>query len=293
MRVALWQYPIEELASWDAWQAKLARGIADAAGQGARLVVVPEYASMELVALMGADVRASLPAQLAAMQPLLPRYIDAYGELARVHRVAIVAGSFPEHVAASVYRNRARVFGPAGAIGVVEKRQMTRFERTWGVSGGDAQAVFELDGERFAVAVCYDAEFPLIVRALAVAGAELVCVPSCTDALAGYHRVRVAAAARALENQCVVVQAPTVGTAPWSIAVDENRGAAGAFGPPDHGFPHDGVLALGELDRAQLVVVDVDLAAVAQVREGGQVLGHAHWRDSEPALAAPITRVRL
>jgi predicted amidohydrolase len=102
-------------------------------------------------------------------------------------------------------------------------------------------------------------------------------VPSCTDAAAGYHRVRVACQARALENQCYVIQAPTVGSAPWSIAVDENVGAAGVFGPPDRGFPDDGVIALGERDRPGWVIADVDLDAVAAVRADGQVLNHRDW----------------
>ena len=67
----------------------------------------------------------------------------------------------------------------------------------------------------------------MIARAIAEAGAEILIVPSCTESLAGYYRVRHACAARALENQIYVVQSPTVGDAPWSVAVNVNVGAAG------------------------------------------------------------------
>jgi predicted amidohydrolase len=215
LRVAAWQYPIERLASWDAWLAKLEAGFAEARGRGAALCVVPEYAAMELTSLTGGD---DLAAQLDALQPVLPRYLEAYAALARRHGVAIVAGSFPERIAGGEVRNRLRVHTPGGAA-VVEKLQMTRFERErWGVAPGTAQTVIDLGAYRLGVAICYDAEFPLVVRRLVAAGAEVIAVPSCTDTPAGYHRVRVACQARALENQCYVVQAPTVGTAPWSIS---------------------------------------------------------------------------
>ncbi|HVK89776.1 MAG TPA: hypothetical protein VM513_36895, partial [Kofleriaceae bacterium] len=117
----------------------------------------------------------------------------------------------------------------------------------------------------------------LIARRLVAAGANVLAVPSCTDALAGYHRVRIAAQARALENQCYVIQAPTVGLAPWSIAVDENVGAAGVFAPSDRGFPADGVVALGALDRPEVLVTELDLARLDDIRADGQVLGHRDW----------------
>ena len=285
VRVAAWQYPIERVPSWDAWRDKLAEGIAEAASHGAAICVVPEYASMELTALLPAAAQASLAAQLDGLQPMLPAYLEAYAELARRHAVVIVGGSFPERVVGGAVHNRARIHGPGGDAVAIEKLQMTRFERErWGVAAGAGQTVIDLGGlgDRFAgarlgVALCYDAEFPLLVRRLAAAGADVIAVPSCTDAAAGYHRVRVACQALALENQCFVVQAPTVGSAPWSIAVDENAGSAGVFAPPDRGMPDDGVVAIGPNGEPGWVVADLDLDAITAVRGDGQVLGHLDW----------------
>jgi len=279
LRVASWQYPIERVASWDAWLAKLEAGFAEAAARGAKLCVVPEYASMELTALSPAE---TLAAQVAALQPLLPAYLEAYAQLARRHDLVIVGGSFPERLASGEVRNRARIHAGDAAI-VVEKRQMTRFEaERWGVAAGDGQTVIDLGAlggpnVTLGVAICYDAEFPLLVRRLVTAGAQIIAVPSCTDSAAGYHRVRIACQARALENQCYVIQAPTVGVAPWSIAVDDNVGSAGVYAPPDRGFPDDGVIAVGAYCEPGWVVADLDLDAVAQVRRDGQVLNHRDW----------------
>jgi predicted amidohydrolase len=87
--------------------------------------------------------------------------------------------------------------------------------------------------------------------------------------------------ARALEGQCVVVQSPTVGDAPWSPAVDENVGAAAIYGPPDLGFPPTGVLAEGVLNAPGWVMGDVTLEQIRAVRDGGNVFNRAHWPEQE------------
>jgi predicted amidohydrolase len=81
---------------------------------------------------------------------------------------------------------------------VHEKRILTPFERAWRVAPGRQLRVFETVLGRIGVAICYDSQFPLLVRAQAEAGAELILIPSCTEYLSGYHRVRAAAQARAL-----------------------------------------------------------------------------------------------
>ncbi|MGZ4956903.1 MAG: amidohydrolase, partial [Methylobacter sp.] len=105
----------------------------------------------------------------------------------------------------------------------------------------------------------------------------LILVPSCTDTLAGYHRVKIGCQARALENQCYVVQSTLVGDAPWSEAVDVNIGAAAIYTPVDRGFPDNGILAEGKLNAVQWVVAEVSLSACGTVREQGQVFNYRDW----------------
>jgi predicted amidohydrolase len=292
VRVAACQYPIDAVTSLSAWQVKIERLIGDAASRGARLVVIPEYASMELTSALDDDDQGSLGRELAALQALLPAYIETYDELATRHQLLILAGSFPERVGDG-YHNRARLHGPGGDSAIIDKLQMTRFEREqWGISAGSGQRIIETAIGKLGVAICYDSEFPLLVRRLAAAGAEIILVPSCTDSVAGYHRVRVACQARALENQCYLVQAPTVGSAPWSLAVDSNVGAAGIFGPPDRGMPDDGVIAIGDRDRPGWVTADLDLDALAAVRRDGQVLNHRDW-DLPAHIEGGVTAVTV
>jgi predicted amidohydrolase len=293
IKVAAAQYPIEFLGEWARFEAKLTGIVADAVRAGARLLVFPEYGSMELASLFPPEVYGDLQLQIDRMQELLPRYLDSHRELATRHGVYLVASSFPVRLEGG-YRNRAYLFGPNGGVGFQEKLVMTRFENErWFIKPGQEVRVFDTAFGRIGVNVCYDCEFPLIARRQAEAGADLILVPSCTDTLAGYHRVRVGCQARALENQCYVLQAPTVGEAPWSEAVDVNVGAAGVFAPPDRGLPDDGVVALGHLNRPGWVYADVDLEALRRVRTQGQVLNARDWTRQTLALSGSVQAVSL
>lgn len=279
-------FPVSEPRSFTEVQDTIARWVAEAAQRGARLLVFPEYAAMSLAALFDENVRTDLSAQLDALQTLRDDYLALHERLAREHGVHILAGSFPWQTAPRRFHNRAWLCAPNGRSDYQDKQIMTRFEREqWAISSGDAAKVFDTELGRLGVAICYDSEFPLIVRSQIEAGAQLLLVPSCTDAAAGYHRVRVAAQARALESQCYALVSPLVGEAAWSPAVDVNVGAAGVYGPPDRGFPDDGVVAVGALNEPGWVYAAIDLDAVERVRANGQVLNHRHWSEQPGEVA--------
>lgn len=292
--VAAAQYPVDRLASFDDYAAKLTRWIEDAAAGGARLAVFPEYGGMELTALDPATV-ADLHGSIAALTPLVGRIDELHATLAARHGIHICAASLPVREADGRYRNHARLFAPNGKSGTQRKVVMTRFEREeWDISGGAPLHVFDTDLGVIGIAICYDVEFPLLVRAMVEAGATIILAPSATDSLHGYHRVRVGAQARALENQCYVVQAPVVGEAAWTPSLGTSHGAAGIYGPPDLGFPADGIVAQGELDRPGWVFGEIDLAKVERVRREGAVFNHAHWAQQGASVALPpVVRVDL
>ncbi len=134
----------------------------------------------------------------------------------------------------------------------------------WRVAAGAPPAVFATPWGRIGVAICYDIEHPPLARAQAEAGAWLVLVPTDTDTIAGFNRVRLAARAAALSNQCYVALATTVGDAPFLATLDVNRGYAAVFGPIDRGFPDDGIIARSELDAPGWLYVDLDPAPIAR-----------------------------
>ncbi len=284
MKIAAAAYPLEFLKSWDDYEAKMARWVGDAAKEGANVLVFPEYGAMELASLDGAEAAKDRRASLEAVARWTPRASEVIERLARQHGVYILAPSGPVWDGSS-HRpvNRATFFSPDGRRGHQDKQIMTRFEREdWDVVGGGPLVIFETKLARFGVLICYDSEFPLLARSLAEAGAEVILVPSATEALAGYSRVKVGAMARALENQCVTVHSPVVGFAPWCFGMEENCGAAGLYGPPDKGFPATGVLAMGDLNVAGWTYGTVSLEAIRAVRADGGVLNMSHWPEQEP-----------
>ena len=288
--IAAAQYPIDLIESWSAYEAKLSRWVETAAADGASLAVFPEYGAMELAALDPATA-GDLQGCLGSVAGLLPDVDALHMRLAERFGLHILAGSIPAAIPGG-FVNRARLFAPSGKVGVQDKLVMTRFEREeWHISASGPLRLFETSLGKIGINICYDSEFPLLARAQIEAGMELLLVPSCTDSEHGYWRVRHGAQARALEGQCYSVQSPTVGTAEWNPAVDMNRGAAGLFGPPDRGMPTDGVLALGEMDAAQWVFGEVDLAKVAELRADGGVLNARHWTEQPGAAALPAVEV--
>jgi predicted amidohydrolase len=284
LRIAAAQYPLDALDSLAAYQAKLARWVAEAAGEGAQLLVFPEYGAMEYAAASGAAATCDLAASLAAASAALAPMDAAHAELAHRHRVHILAASGPSARPGERYVNAARLFAPSGKMGVQEKLIMTPFERDWGISGGEALRVFDTSLGRIGVAICYDAEFPLLVRAQAEAGAEIILIPSCTEFRSGYSRVRTAALARALENTCVTVLSPTVGEFS-SPAVDRSVGAAGMFVPAERDFSDTGVLAEGVLNQPQWVYADVDVGALRALKARGEMRNSTDW-GAQPGAAS-------
>jgi predicted amidohydrolase len=286
IRVATAQYPIDQLRTMGAARNKIARWVGEAASQGAELLVFPEYGAMELSAIRGLQVAADVPASLGAVSEMLGEMDALHAELALRHQIYILAASGPSRRVDGRYVNAARLASPTGRICTQEKHIMTPFEREWGIMGGQRLRVFETSLGRIGIAICYDSEFPLLVRAQAEAGADLIVIPSCTERISGAHRVRTAALARALENGCATIVSPTVGDALWCLTVDHNEGIGGIYVPAEAGVSDTGILAEGRLSEPSWVFADIDLGALKALRATGEMRNANDW-PLQPG-AAPL-----
>ncbi len=277
MKVAAAKYPIGAPQNFSAFTDKQTQILGEAKSAGAELAVLPEYLALELGAMFEDAIRTDLHASLAALQSMHGEWMRLYANLASTLDMHINAGSFLLDVGEGRYRNRSYLFAPDGQHLWQDKLRLTGFEKQTGVIvSGDALKVFEVGGVRAGIAVCYDSEFPLPVRAQCEAGARLLLVPSCTDTQAGASRVRVGCLARALENRCFVAQAVTAGEAPWSPALDMNTGEAALIAPMDVGLPHDGMIV--ETRGSQLwAIADLDFDALEASRVHAQVANDRDW----------------
>ncbi len=112
---------------------------------------------------------------------------------------------------------------------------------------GDQPGVFDVDGLRLGVGICFDLEFPEYSRLLALAGAEVLCFPT-ANMRPWQHYQQVYGPARALENQRVIVIVNRVG----------HQGGMDFFGRSAVWGPDGSCLAAGPADRPWLGLARIE-----------------------------------
>ena len=142
--------------------------IADAVGDGADVVVLPELVTSGYV-FESAEEAASVA--ITPDDPLFEQWAAEAGS-------AVVVGGFAERGEDGLIYNSAVVLDASGVIGVYRKGHLWDREKLWFAPGGEPPRVFDTPAGRIGVLVCYDLEFPEMPRTLALAGAELICVPT-------------------------------------------------------------------------------------------------------------------
>jgi predicted amidohydrolase len=285
VRLAAACYPIEALAGWDSLADKLGGWVADAAREGAGIAVLPEYAGLEAAFALSRETTTAGWCEASAAAA--GRYAALCATLAHDHRLTLLAGSLPARADGRLV-NRAFLCRPDGQVIAQDKQILTPWERAeTPLATGAPLVALDTGMGRLATLICYDSEFPPLARALAP---DVLLIPSCTEAPAGDARVRAAARARALEGQCVTVHAPLTGAVQQCEIVDAATGAAGIFGPPDLGFPDDGVLALGDRDAPGWVVADLPPGALSAARAEGAVALRAHMAEADARAAQAKVR---
>ncbi len=278
LRIASLQYYIRPVESFQQFRQQVEGLVGTAADYRADLLVFPEYFTTQLLTL--GDTRRPIRDQVRGLSDRRSEYLELFTGLARQHDLHIAGGTIPEwddeH---EVLHNDAYLFTPEGRWGVQGKLHMTRFEREeWEVEARDELKVFDTPLGKVAIAICYDVQFPEVIRAAARAGAQLLLVPSCTDDRRGFLRVRYCAHSRAIENQMYVVHSATVGSLPMVPAVSLNYGQASILTPSDFPFARDGILAEGVPNQESMVIGDLHMELLDEARSSGTVLP---LRDSE------------
>jgi len=272
IRIASLQYFIRPVQTFQQFADQVTALVETAADYKCRLVVFPEYFTVQLLTL--GDVRRPIEIQVRALAAQVEPYVSLLAGLARQHGIYVLGGTIPvpDDATDAIY-NQAFFFSPGGAHGTQGKLHMTRFENEeWKVRPRNGLRVFETDFGRVAIAICYDVEFPEIARAAAHAGAHILLVPSCTDERQGFLRVKYCAHARAIENQMYVVVSHTVGSLPMVPAVHLNYGQAAILTPSDFPFSRDGVLAEGNPNQEMMVIGELNLRTIEEARTTGTVL---------------------
>ena len=192
-------------------------------------------------------------------------------ELAIGYNVNIITGSMPSLRGDKLY-NVGYLCRRNGSFEEYEKLHVTPDEiKFWGLSGGTEIKTMETDCGKIGVLICYDVEFPELTRLMADQGLKILFVPFLTDTQNGYSRVRHCAQARAIENECYVAIAGSVGNLPKVENMDIQYAQSVVFTPCDFSFPSNGVKAEATPNTEMILVADVDLDLLAELHTYGSV----------------------
>jgi predicted amidohydrolase len=177
--------------------------IGDAASDGADVVVFPELSITGYGA--GDDIR-------DRAETIEGPAVTELQRLADKHKVAVITGLALREGKGVI--NAALVARPRQRPLVYAKQHLYGdYEKALFVPGRLPSALFEIAGMKAAVLVCFDVEFPERVRELAVAGAEIIFVPTALPASEGARFVaEKIVPVRAFENQVFIVYVDHVGS---------------------------------------------------------------------------------
>ncbi|MBM7563355.1 carbon-nitrogen hydrolase family protein [Paenibacillus sacheonensis] len=274
IRVCAVQYKLEDIDSFDQFAFQVRHYVRNASEYEVQVILFPEFFTTQLLSIGDA-------AGAALTIDRLPSFTDAYVELfqalAAEYDVHIIGGTHVIALEDGKLNNAAHLFYPDGRVEKQPKLHMTPTEREeWNMSPGDGLEVFDTPFGTIAMLTCYDIEFPEIVRMARAKGADIIFCPSCTDDRHGFYRVRYCCHARAVENQVYIVTTGTVGSLRKVDFMRANYGQAAVISPNDIPFPPAGIMTEGVINDDMLVVADLDVRLLHDVRAAGSV---TTWRD--------------
>ncbi|MFT5176780.1 MAG: putative amidohydrolase [Gammaproteobacteria bacterium] len=246
MRIALYQgEPVSN--GFAEAQRRLVDICTAAAGHAAHLLVLPE------MFLTGYNIGAA--AVRAAAEPLDGAMLSRLSAIAMRNEIGILAG-FPERAADGRIYNSAALIDAQGALRTVVRKTHLygSVDRAQFSAGSALCPVFEFNGWRLGLAICYDIEFPELARAHALSGAQVILTP--TANMEPYRSVATRIVpARAEENAVFVAYANYVGIE----GAFSYCGLSCVVGPDGEDLARAGT-------QAEMIIADLSKTHLADVR---------------------------
>ena len=208
----------------------------------------------------------------------------ALATLAQRYQVYMVAGTIPMRADDHRVFSRSYLFSDTGVtLGSYDKLHLFDVDvadgtKTYRESDtfhpGLRITVVDTPFGKVGLAICYDIRFPDLFRALRLAGAEIIVLPSAFTKVTGEAHWQVLLQARAIETQCYVL-----GAGQWG---QHNQGSRETWGHSMIVDPWGKVIA-ERPEGLGWVQAEIDLQQIAKIRQQMPVLGHN--RFIEPMLA--------
>lgn len=282
--IALWAANMAKpLNGIEAWVEKIDEKMAEAAAQGARILLVPEWASEQWLSFKPEGLKPT--EEIAWMADQAPDAVRLLEPLARKHGIAVLAGTMAWEDG-DQFKNRSFLFLPDGRVVHQDKLALTPHEMdpdAWDLTPGDDIKIIEWDGLRIASLICLDVEMPALSVKLAPHEIDLLLVPSMTTMLSGYSRVFGCAKARAVELMTTVAVCGVVDSSPGSSQHETNVSGCSVFTPCEEGLGYVGIHAehapvgAHNGDGPFLIARDVPVGAIRRLRAGAAEVWPGAW----------------
>lgn len=275
-KISCIQWRMEEMPDLDSFLKKIERHVIEQVGYGSDLVIFPEFFSLCLL-----DKTLPHHQNLQQLSHHSVTILQHCAKLAVRHHINILAGSLP-HYQNDHLKNVATFFHRDGRTeNTQHKLHPTPYEKqTWQIEGGHYLQAFDTDIGRCGILICYDVEFPELGRLLNSQGIDILLVPFWTDSLNAYHRVRYCAQARAIENECYVALAGSMGVVAGNDVIDYQHAQSAIFSPSDLLFPEHAALTEAAANEETFVMAELDLQQLERLRRKGSVqIGRDRRRD--------------
>ena len=277
VRIGLVQWQMRPYASLDDLFEQVEFFVDAVSDYKSDFILFPEYFNAPLMAKFNDMGEAQ---SIRAMAQYTSQIRDRFRELAISYNINIITGSMPYLKEDNALYNVGFLCRRNGTVSMYEKIHVTPDEqKCWGLSAGSRIQTFDTDCGRIGIVICYDVEFPELSRLMADDGMKILFVPFMTDTPNAYARVRVCAQARAIENECYVAIAGSVGNLPRVHNMDIQYAQSAVFTPCDFAFPNDGKRAEATPNTEMILVSDVDLSLLNELHTYGSVRNLRDRRD--------------
>ena len=269
VRIGLVQWQMRPYASVDDLFEQVEFFVDSVSDYKSDFILFPEYFNAPLMAKFNNMGEAQSIRQMAQYTEQIR---DRFRELAISYNINIITGSMPYVKDDGALYNVGFLCRRDGSVDMYEKIHVTPDEqKCWGLTGGSRIQTFDTDCGKIGIVICYDVEFPELSRLMAQDGMQILFVPFMTDTQNAYSRVRVCAQARAIENECYVAIAGSVGNLPKVHNMDIQYARSGVFTPCDFAFPTDGRRAEATPNTEMILISDINLNLLNELHTYGSV----------------------
>jgi beta-ureidopropionase len=204
--------------------------------------------------------------------------------LAKTHGMVMIVPIYEEEITGVYYNSAAVIDADGRYLGKYRKHHIPHvgpgfWEKFYFRPGNLGYPVFNTAAGKVGVYICYDRHFPEGARILGLNGAEIVMNPSATVAGLSEYLWKLEQPAHAVANGYFVGAINRVGVeAPWNIGE--------FYGQSYFCDPRGQLVAVGSRDKDEVVVADLDLGMIQQVRNTWQF-----YRDRRPETYGAITAI--